>query len=201
MRGDEVDVMDARSELLTYMGAALVTIVVLFGAQIWYATYLDTHVVNVHPLDAPADEKREAFREQERAKLSSGKMPIAQAKAQLAQRGRTAFPTVAPRASEDLSAMSGWMHRPGFKPYTPRAAAASPGQGGNEVAPAADPSAEAAPAEGVGAVAEAGQKPALVDDRPVAPEAPAQRRPARVAPRAPAPVVQGTPAAPPVAGQ
>jgi hypothetical protein len=193
--------MDARSELLTYMGAALVTIVVLFGAQIWYSTYLDTHVVNVHPLDAPADEKREAFREQERAKLSSGKMPIAQAKAQLAQRGRTAFPAVAPKASDDLSAMSGWMHRPGFKPYAPRAAAASPGQG-SEVAPATtDASPEAAPAEGVAAVAEAGQKPALVDDRPGATVAPAQRRPARVAPRAPAPGVQGTPAAPPAAGQ
>jgi hypothetical protein len=189
--------MDARSELLAYMGSAVVTVVVLFGMQIWYATYLDTHVVNVHPADAPTDAKREAFDAQERAKLSSGKKPIAQVKAELAQRGRTAFPSVAPKASEDLSPMAGWMRRPGFKPYVPRTAV--PAAATTEAASPTDSAAQPAAAEqgGTAQVAAADGAAAAATGAPAAPPA---RAPARRVERAPAPVVQGTPAAPPAAG-
>jgi hypothetical protein len=166
--------MDARSELLAYMGAATATIALLFGLQIWYATYLDTHVVNVHPADAPADAKLAARREREQAKLSGGKLPIARAKAELARQGRSAFPTIAPKASTDLSAMAGWMHRPGFKPYEPRAMPA----------PAAP--IEAAPAEA--APVEAPLQPVPAQR----PKAPAAAKP---------PVAPKAPAAQPAAGQ
>ena len=93
--------MDARSELLAYLGAALVTTAALFGLQIWYATYLDTHVVHVYPADAPLKrEGRRRPRARNRPKLEGGKMPIAKAKAALAQRGRTAFPNIAPKPSD-----------------------------------------------------------------------------------------------------
>jgi hypothetical protein len=179
--------MDARSELLAYMGSAVVTVVVLFGMQIWYATYLDTHVVNVHPADAPADAKREAFDAQERAKLSAGKKPIAQVKAELAQRGRTAFPSVAPKASEDLSPMAGWMRRPGFKPYVPRTAAPTD-SAAQPTAAAQGATEQVAAADGAAAAATG------------APAAAPARAPGRTVERAPAPVVQGAPAAPPAAG-
>jgi hypothetical protein len=174
--------MDARSELLAYMGAATVTIVLLFGLQIWYATYLDTHVVNVHPADAPGDAKLAARRERDQAKLSGGKLPIARAKAELAQRGRSAFPSIAPKPSTDLSAMAGWMHQPGFKPYVPRAVTAAP------AAPT-----EAAPGEAPGEAPVEAPAPAA------AAAAPTQRPAAakRIAP----PAAQRVPAAPPAAGQ
>jgi hypothetical protein len=170
--------MDARSELLAYMGAAVATTVLLFGLQIWYATYLDTHVVNVHAADAPADAKLAARRERERAKLSGGKLPIARAKAELAQRGRRAFPNIAPKPSTDLSPMSGWMHQPGFKPYAPRAVPAAP-PAPTEAAPAEAPVEAAAPA--------------------AAAPPPATQKPAPI--RRSAPAVQKAPAAPPAAGQ
>jgi hypothetical protein len=46
-------------------------------------------------------------------------MPIAKAMEALAQRGRNAFPKLAAQPSGDLSAMSGWIHKPGFKAYIP----------------------------------------------------------------------------------
>jgi hypothetical protein len=117
--------MDARSELLAYMGAALATTAGLFALQIWYASYLDVHVVHADNSDAPLDAKLIATREQEHAKLSSGRMPIDAAKQALASRGRQADPKIAPRASDDLSAMSGWVYRHGFKPYEPRGSRAT----------------------------------------------------------------------------
>jgi hypothetical protein len=180
--------MDARSELLTYMGAALGTIAVLFGLQIWYATYLDTHVVNVHPLDAPADAKVAERRAQEQAKLSGGKMPIARAKELLVSRGRSSYPTIVPKASEDLSAMSGWMHRPGFKPYVPRKAAAT-----------AQPQAAATGELGAAEQAAPEQQVAAAEAAPAPAAEPAPARapvPQRVRAQTPTPAPQLAPAAP-----
>src|SRR5689334_11761971 len=112
--------MDGRQELLAYMGSALVTIAALFGLQYWRATYLDVAVVHASRLDVPLNEKVAAVRAEEQKKLSSGRRPIDQAKRELAQRGRAAFPNIAPKASDDLSAMSGWINQPGFKAYEPR---------------------------------------------------------------------------------
>jgi hypothetical protein len=147
--------MDARSELLAYLGTALLTVTGLFGLQYWYATYLDVYVVHASLYDVAPDEKVAAQRDQERAQ-------VAGAMNALAQRGRGAFPKIAPKSSEDLSAMAGWMHRPNFQPYVPRrqrvpvlpAGAGEPAEGGAAEggdAPAQDTDAEPAPAAPAGA--------------------------------------------------
>jgi len=121
--------MDGRGELLAYLGSALTTIVVLFGAQYWYASYLDVAVVH-GDRDMPMDAKLAAVRDDEHKKLSSGALPIDRAKQALAQRGRLGFPRITPKVSEDLGAMSGWINKPGFAAYQPRqpqAPAAAPG--------------------------------------------------------------------------
>jgi hypothetical protein len=135
--------MNSRSELLAYIAATVATIVGLFVLQAWYASYLDVAVVHGSlRRDAPADSKVLAARQQEQAKLASGKLPIDAAKQLLAQRGRQAAPGVTPQPSDDLSAMSGWVFRPGFKPYEPRSAAratTAPAEQAGAVAPAGGP--------------------------------------------------------------
>lgn len=109
--------MDGRSELLAYLGSSLATIAVLFGLQSWYASYLDVFVVNADKADVQLDAKVTAVRTQEAAKLGS----LPEAKQALAKRGRAAFAQVAPKSSDDLSAMSGWIYNPAFAAYVPRA--------------------------------------------------------------------------------
>lgn len=132
--------MNVRKELLSCLGTALATTAGLFGLQIWYSSYLDVAVIHGDRSDVPMNAKLSAVRNEEQAKLTSGPMPIDRAMEALAQRGRSAFPKLAVKPSNDNSAMSGWIHRPGFRPYVPRRAAA----------PTADPvvlvaDAEAAP--------------------------------------------------------
>jgi len=110
--------------LFVGLRAALATSAGLFALQFWYSSYLDVAVVHADRHDVPMDAKLQAVRNEERARLTTGAMPIDKAMEALAQRGRNAFPTLAARPSEDLSAMSGWVHRRGFKVYVPRAAAA-----------------------------------------------------------------------------
>jgi hypothetical protein len=116
--------MSVRKELFVCLGTALATTAGLFTLQVWYASYLDVAVVHGDKSDVRMDAKLEAVRNQEHAKLTSGSMPIDKAMEALAQRGRSAFPKLATKPSGDLSAMSGWIHRPGFKMYVPRPAAA-----------------------------------------------------------------------------
>jgi hypothetical protein len=161
--------MDGRSEFFVYMGAALATITGLFVAQIWYASYVDVSVVHAQNSDAPMDGKLEAVRSAESSKLSGGAVSIEQAMRAVAEKGRAASPKLAAQPSEDLSAMSGWIHRPGFAAYEPRQAppavpAAELGDGGvplegAEAAPGA-PLAPGAPA--TGAAPEAALKPKVV---------------------------------------
>jgi hypothetical protein len=133
--------MDARNELLAYLGASIVTVVALFGLQAWYASYLDVAVVHAQPADTPLNEKVSAIRAQEQQKLSSGKRPIDEAKRMVAGGNRASLTAIAPKQSEDLTPMSGWISRPGFKAYEPRTSQPS--------APAAAPQGEAAaPADG-----------------------------------------------------
>jgi len=118
--------MDGRSEFFVYMGAAIGTSVMLFVAQQVYASYLDVHVVHAAWNEAGRDAKVVAKREAEKQALSGGKMPIDKAIEALAQRGRGASNSIAPVASDDLSAMSGWAFRHGFAAYQPRTIAAPP---------------------------------------------------------------------------
>jgi len=144
--------MDARKEFLAYLGSSLVTVVVLFGLQQWYASYLDVHVVHASRADVPLNSEVATRHEQERSKLAAGAMPISEAKKAIAERGRTAFPRIAPKPSDDLSAMSGWMFRKGFAPYTPRYVAPAAAAAGNSdelaVAAPTQPGSEAPAASG-----------------------------------------------------
>jgi hypothetical protein len=119
--------MKLRNQLWVALRTALATVAGLFALQLWYSSYLDVHVIHGDLSAAPMDAKLETVRNEEQTKLTSGRMPIAQAMAAVAQRGRNAFPRLEAKPSSDLSAMSGWMHRPGFKVYVPRTAAALPG--------------------------------------------------------------------------
>src|SRR6185295_17060912 len=137
----------SRNELLAYLGASIVTIVGLFGLQSWYASYLDVSVVHAQPADTPLNDKVAAIRAQEQQKLSSGKRPIEEAKHAIASGNRAGMASIAPKQSEDLTPMSGWISRPGFKAYEPRKPQAG-------AAPAAAPEGEAAaPADGAAAPA------------------------------------------------
>jgi hypothetical protein len=84
-----------------------------------------------------------AARDSDEKLLAAGKVPIAQAMQVLAQRGRAGFGSVSPNASEDLSALSGWIRSPSFKPVVahPIRTARAP----VVVAPAAPAIAEPAP--------------------------------------------------------
>ena len=128
--------MGARRELFVCLGTALVTTAGLFALQTWYSSYLDVALVHGQRSHAPTDARLLAVRSEERAKLAAGHLAIDQAMTELAQRGRNAFPKLAARPSEDLSAMSGWIHEPGFRPYVPRLAAAAASAAGASAAAA-----------------------------------------------------------------
>jgi hypothetical protein len=142
--------MDARNELLAYLGASIITIVGLFGLQSWYASYLDVSVVHALPADLPLNEKVAAIRAQEQQKLSAGKRPIEEAKRALADGNRANFAAIAPKPSEDLTPMSGWISKPGFKAYEPRAQ-----QAPAAAAPQGEAAADGTPADGTAAPAAA----------------------------------------------
>lgn len=102
------------------MAAALATIGGLVTAQEFFLSYQD--IVAARLIDeAPENPELKATRAAEASALASGRMPIADAKKALAERGRAAFGEIAPQASEDYSALSGWVHMPGFKPFVPPA--------------------------------------------------------------------------------
>src|SRR5688572_21579540 len=161
--------MDARNDLLVYIGSTLATIVGLFAVQLWYESYLDVAVVHAQDEDAAIDAKLAAVRAEEQQKLGSARVRIEQAMSLYAQRGRSASPKLAVKPSEDLSAMSGWIHRPRFAPYVPRKPAAP---APTEVVPGAEavPAGEPAPGEAVpaGEGAEHGAAPAQPGKAPAA---------------------------------
>jgi|SRR4051794_11697979 hypothetical protein len=129
----------ARSDLLIYVGVALATTVGLFVLHTWYGTFLDQRYHAALAERGPS-ESLLAAREEEQKALSSGKVPISQAMSVIAHQGRPA--SVKPGPSQDLSAVSGWIHQRGFKPQTAfpvRAQAAKPA--------APPPEAAAAPTE------------------------------------------------------
>lgn len=106
----------ARSDLFIYIGVALATTVGLFVLHRWYASYLD---VRYHQRleEGGYAESLLAAREEEQKALSSGKIPLEQAMDALA-RGAGRAASIAPAPSQDVSAVSGWIHARGFKPAT-----------------------------------------------------------------------------------
>jgi hypothetical protein len=117
---------DGRTELFTFVGAAFATTLGLFVLHGWYASYIDIRYHDQLAANGPA-EGMVVAREADAKQLAAGKVPIEQAMQALAQRGRAGFSSVSPNASEDMSALSGWIRSPSFKPVvahpirTPRA--------------------------------------------------------------------------------
>jgi hypothetical protein len=134
----------ARSELLIYVGAALATVTGLFVLHFWYASFLDNRYHAQLAERGPA-ESLLAAREEEQKALGSGKVPLSQAISGFSRGVRPASVTPAP--SEDLSAVSGWIHARGFKPATahPVRVAKSP-KPAAAPAPAPEPAAAPPPA-------------------------------------------------------
>src|SRR5689334_21177834 len=112
--------MKILKELGVGVGIALATTAGLFALQFWYSSFLDVSVVHRDLSDVRMSAKLETVRNEEHAKLSAGPMPIEKAMQALAERGREAFPQLAVHPSSDLSAMSGWIHKPGFQAYVAR---------------------------------------------------------------------------------
>lgn len=113
---------DGQRDLFGFVGAALAVMFGLFVVQELYGSFIDVHAHSALA-DTPMFAELAAARDAEAKKLASGRLPIEQAMRGLAERGRTGFPSVAPTPSDDLSAMSGWIHRRHFQAYVPVAQA------------------------------------------------------------------------------
>jgi hypothetical protein len=121
---------NAKNELFLYMAAALATLVGLFVLHRAYAAVVD---VSYHKrlAEAGQSEAVTAARQADEAALQKGKIPLDQAISRIGK-GRANVASVAPQQSQDLSAISGWIHHPKFKPVVahpirlPRAPAAQP---------------------------------------------------------------------------
>jgi hypothetical protein len=106
---------EGRSELFIYMGVAFAVAGGLFFLQTVYASYIDMSY-HAELKTHGANEKLMAQREAEAQTLQSGKLSIDAAKQVIAEKGRSGHNTIAPTPSDDLSPISGWIRRPGFKP-------------------------------------------------------------------------------------
>lgn len=108
--------MSGKTELFVFLTAAIATIVGLVTAQEFFLSYQD--ILAHRAIDeAPASAELTAIRKAESDALQTARMPIDDAKRALAERGRAAFPDIAAAASEDYSALSGWVHQRNFKPF------------------------------------------------------------------------------------
>ena len=135
----------ARSDLLIYVGVALSTTLGLFVLHAWYGTYLDQRYHDQLAQRGPS-EALLAAREEEQAALKAGKLPLSQAMSAMARPGSRPS-AVTPAPSEDLSAVSGWIHARGFKPATAHPVRIAKAPKPVEAAPAQPLPMEAAPAE------------------------------------------------------
>jgi hypothetical protein len=121
---------NAKNELFLYLAAAIATLIGLFVLHRAYGAIVD---VSYHKRlqEAGPSENVTAARQADEAALQKGKLPVDQAIARLA-RGRATIGSVAPQPSQDLSAISGWIYHPKFKPAVaheirvPRPPAATP---------------------------------------------------------------------------
>lgn len=126
---------DGQRDLFGFLGAAFAVLVGLFVLQELYGSFIDVQA-HASLADAAMFPELAAARDAEAKKLAAGRLPIEQAMRGLAERGRAGFRSVAPAPSDDLSAMTGWIHRHHFQAYVPNA---------QPVAVAPEPVPEAAP--------------------------------------------------------
>lgn len=135
--------MSGKTEFFMFMTAAMATIVGLVTVQEFFLSYQDILAVR-DIAEAPENAELVAHRQAEGAALQSGRMPISAAKEAIAARGRAGFPEISPQQSDDYSALSGWVHHPGFKAFVPSASPAveAPAEA---LVPLADVAATAAP--------------------------------------------------------
>ena len=171
---------NAKNELFLYMAAAFATLVGLFVLHRGYAAIVD---VSYHKrlAEAGQHEALTAARQADEAALQKGKIPLDQAVARLGK-GRPNIGAIAPQQSQDLSAISGWIHHPKFKPVVahpirlPRPPAAQPPKATEppaaSVAPAAPTAMPAQPPDP--AVTPKANKPAPAPAAPQPAPAPAQ---------------------------
>lgn len=117
--------MSGKTELIAFLVAAFGTIGGLLTLQGFAVTHRDI-AANEAIDQAPANAELLATRKAEATALETARMPIEDAKRALAERGRGGFPEIAPQSSEDYSALSGWVHAKGFKPFVPPAAPPAP---------------------------------------------------------------------------
>ena len=144
---------DGQRDLFGFVGAAFATMIGLFVVQELAGSFAD---VSLHAAlaDAGMFPELAVVRDAEKKKLASGKVPIDQAMRMIAERGRAGIRSVAPAPSEDLSPMTGWIHRHHFEVYVPRlpttpeAAPVAPSEGPPSAAPEATPVAAPALAPG-----------------------------------------------------
>jgi hypothetical protein len=104
-----------KTDLFVFLGAAFATLFGLIVLHLWYGSYIDVRHHARLAENGPA-EGLLAARQDDQAKLQQAKIPLDQAISRIAQRGRASFNSIAPAPSQDLSALSGWIHMPGFKP-------------------------------------------------------------------------------------
>ena len=122
--------MSAQQDFLRYLGVAGATLALCFGAQEWLGSCLDLHwhaELKTHPMNPALVEVRE---KEQRALEQAG---IDKAMAQVAK-SRTSDSRIAPKASTDLSAMSGWVQTPNFAPYEPQVVQLTPAATGSSEA-------------------------------------------------------------------
>ena len=174
---------NAKNELFLYMAAALATLVGLFVLHRAYAAIVD---VSYHKrlAEGGQSEAVTAARQADEAALQKGKVPLDQAIARLGK-GRANIGSISPQQSQDLSAISGWIHHPSFKPVVahairlPRAPAAQPPKATEPPAASVAPAPPASPAAAAVA-APATPDPAVTQKKPApAPAAAPQPAPAQ----------------------
>lgn len=127
--------------MLIYLGATVVTVVGLFTLYFFYSSMVD-HRWRSGWNEAPVHPALAEVRALEAQQLA-GVEAVAK---EFANKGRSAFPMVAPKPSNDLSALSGWIRSPSFRPVTafPDMGPAAP----ERAAPGQATSASSAPAAG-----------------------------------------------------
>jgi hypothetical protein len=105
---------NAKTELFQYLAAAFATLIGLFVIHTAYAAVID---VSYHKRLAEAGpyESVTTARKADQDALQKGKIPVEDAIAKLTH-NRATIGSIAPQPSQDLSAISGWIYLPGFKP-------------------------------------------------------------------------------------
>lgn len=105
--------MSGQKEFIQFMGLAGGTLLGLFALQYWFGTYID---VGYH--DALSERGGFEVVEETRAQERKALVGLPAAMSKLAK-SRSADARVTPKASDDVSAMSGWVQHPAFETYVP----------------------------------------------------------------------------------